>query len=261
VLWALSDPSGLPAKRFAELDPVPSLDWLEPLSREHYHHADLVRFGVPPQATVDDKLAYSLLSRPTPYPRALWMTIVNTGYRNSPWDAVMSQLARWLIRHLDDPKLLFWLIKQNGQLHDELVDLIERRLDELDKFTSNGNTAEFRANAPKAIPRPAMRTLWRLLLNGHVKHVKFGLRDLSLFRWREQFKHDGLTVSVRLALREILRPCLSLREPFRWPGEDYDEAQDHIRNIVEGEVVLASDHVHSNLWLECIFSFDKRKAM
>ena len=29
MLWALSDPSGLPARRFAELDPVPSLDWLE----------------------------------------------------------------------------------------------------------------------------------------------------------------------------------------------------------------------------------------
>jgi len=28
LLWALSDPGGLPARRFAELDPVPSLDWL-----------------------------------------------------------------------------------------------------------------------------------------------------------------------------------------------------------------------------------------
>ena len=29
MLWALSDSSGLPAMRFADLDPVPSLDWLE----------------------------------------------------------------------------------------------------------------------------------------------------------------------------------------------------------------------------------------
>ncbi len=36
MLWALSDPGGLPARRFAELDPVPSLDWLEPLSQERY---------------------------------------------------------------------------------------------------------------------------------------------------------------------------------------------------------------------------------
>jgi len=248
MLWALSDPGGLPAKRFAELDPVPSLDWLEPLSQELYRHADLGRFGVPPQAAVDDKLSYSLTSRPAPYPLAPWMAIVNAGPRNIRWDAVMSQLAHWLLRHLDDPKLLIWLIKRGGQLHDQLIWLIERRLDELDKLANDGNTTELdriRASAPNAIPRPAMRTLWRLLLNGHVRS---GLRDLSLYRWRDQFKRDGLTASVRLALRETLTPCLSLREPFRWSGADGDdEAQDRIKGIVEWEVVLASDHVHSAL--------------
>ncbi len=251
MLWALSDPGGLPARRFAELDPVPSLDWLDPLSQELYRHADLGRFGVQPQAAVDDKLAYSLTGRPAPYPLAPWMAIVDAGQRRSQWDSVMSELARWLIRHLDDPKLLLWAIKRGGQLYDQFVWLIERRLDELDKFASNGNTTELdriRANAPRAIPRPAMRTLWRLLLDGHVKSR---LRDRSLYSWREPFKHDGLTASVRFALRETLKPCLSLREPFRWSGGggdgDDDEAQDRIKNIVEWEVVLASDHVHSGL--------------
>jgi hypothetical protein len=246
MLWALSDLGGLPAKRFAELDPVPSLDWLESLSQELYHHADLGRYGVQAHAAVDDKLTYSLTSRPTPYPRAPWMAIADAGHRRSQWDDVMGHLARWLIRHLDDPKLLIWLIKRGGQLHDQLIFLIERRLDELDKFTSSKNTTELdriRANAPNAIPRPAMRTLWCLLLNGHVKS---GLRDLSLYRWRDQFKHYGLTASVRLALRETLTPCLSLREPFGWSGED-DDAQDCIRSLVVWEVVLASDHVHSGL--------------
>ena len=76
--WALSDPSGLPAKRFAERDPAPSLDWLKPLSEEAYGHADLARFGVPPRATVDKKLTFSLLNRPLSYPlrvfyRHFWM--------------------------------------------------------------------------------------------------------------------------------------------------------------------------------------------
>jgi hypothetical protein len=248
MLWALSDPGGLPAKRFAELDPVPSLDWLDPLSQELYRHADLRRIGVPPLVAVDDKLAYSLTCRPAPYPLAPWMAIVDAGHRSSRWDAMMFHLARWLLRHLDDSKLLIWLIKRGGQLHDQLVWLVERRLDELDKFASDGNTIELdriRANAPNAIPRPAMRMLWRLLLNGHVKSR---LRDLSLYRWRDQFKRDGLTASVRLALRETLTPCLSLREPFRWSGTEVDdEAQDSIKNIVEWEVVLASDHVHSGL--------------
>lgn len=248
MLWALSDSGGLPAKRFAQLDPVPSLDWLEPISQELYRHADLGRFNVPPQTAVDEKLAYSLMDRPTPYPLAPHMRIVDAGHRRSDWDSVMYQLAHWLLRHLDDPKLLIWLIKRGGQLHDQLIWLIERRLDALDKLEGGGSTVELdriRANAPNAIPCPSMRTLWRLLLNGHVRASS---RDLSLYRWRDQFMHSGLTASVRLALRGALKPCLSLREPFRGSGADsYSEARDRIRDIVEWEIVLASDHVHSSL--------------
>ena len=48
MLWALSHDSGLPAKRFADFDPAPSLDWLGPLSEERFRHVDLLRFGVAP---------------------------------------------------------------------------------------------------------------------------------------------------------------------------------------------------------------------
>ena len=73
VLWALGDPSGLPAKRFAELQPVPSLDWLEPLGEARFGHSDLQRFGVPPSRQSDDQLAFSLIARPAPYWRAPWI--------------------------------------------------------------------------------------------------------------------------------------------------------------------------------------------
>lgn len=248
LLWALSDPGGLPARRFADLDPVPSLDWLEPLSEERYRHADLGRFGVPPKAAVDDKLAFSLIRRPSPYPLAPSMCIVDAGARGSRWDEVMRQLARWLIRHLDDPALLLWLVKHGGQLHDDLVWRIEHRLDELANLERDGNTdelARIREGAPKAIPGPLMRTLWRLLLTGRVKSW---LRDFDLYRWRDRFRRDGLTPTLRLELREMLTPCVSLREPFRWPEED-DEAREpkRIKDLVEWEIVLSTDHVHTSL--------------
>ena len=142
LLWALSDPGGLPARRFADLVPVPSLDWLEPLSEERYRHADLDRFGVPPRTTEDDKLTFSLTGRPSPYPLAPLMCFVDAGARGSRWDEVMRQLARWLIRHLDDPALLLWLVKRGGQLHDNLAWWIEHRLDELAKLERDGYTAD-----------------------------------------------------------------------------------------------------------------------
>lgn len=248
LLWALSDPGGLPARRFADLDPVPSLDWLEPLSEERYRHADLDRFGVPPRTIVDDKLTFSLTRRPSPYPLAPSMCIVDAGARGSRWDEVMQQLARWLSRHLNDPALLLWLVKRGGQPHDDLVWWIEHRLDELAKFEREGNTAELariREGAPNAIPGPLMRTLWRLLLTGRVKSW---LRDFNLYRWRDRFKRDGLTTTLRLELRETLTPRVSLREPFRWPDDERESTEPaRIKDLVEWEIVLSTDHVHSSL--------------
>ncbi|MGI6639094.1 MAG: anti-phage defense-associated sirtuin Dsr1 [Desulfobulbus sp.] len=250
LLWALSDPGGLPAKRFADLDPVPSLDWLELLSEERYRHADLGSFGVPPRTTVDDKLTFSLTCRPSPYLLAPSMCIVDAGARGSRWNEVMRQLARWLIRHLNDPTLLLWLVKRGGQLHDDLIWWIERRLNELAQLERerDGNAAELariREGAPNAIPGPQMRTLWRLLLTGRVKSR---LRDFDLYRWRGRFKRDGLTATLRLELREMLTPRVSLREPFHWPAEDGEARKlERIRDLVEWEIVLSTDHVHSSL--------------
>ncbi|HBN9625210.1 TPA: SIR2 family protein [Pseudomonas aeruginosa] len=248
LLWALSDPGGLPARRFADLDPVPLLDWLEPLSEGRYRHADLGRFGVPPRTTVDEKLTFSLTRRPSPYSLAPSMCIVDAGARGSRWDEVMRQLARWLTRHLNDPALLLWLVKHGGQLHDDLIWSIEHRLDELAKLERDGNTAELahiREGASNAIPSPLMRTLWRLLLTGRVKSW---LRDFDLYRWIDRFKRDGLSATLRLELREMLTPRVSLREPFRWHTEEGESREPkRIKDLVEWEIVLSTDHVHSSL--------------
>lgn len=248
MLWALSDPDGLPAKRFSELDPVPSLDWLASLSDDRYSHYDLERFGVPPKVPADDKLAFSLIRRPAPYILAPEMCVIDVGARGSRWDKVMGHLARWLIRHLDDPNLLLWLVKRGGQLHTNLVWWIENRLDELAKLERDGNTAELARilkGAPKAIPGPLMRILWRLLLTGRVKSQ---LRGFDLYRWRDRFTRDGLTASLRLELREMLTPRVSLQEPFRWPAEDFQGSEpERMKELVEWKIVLSTDHVHSSL--------------
>lgn len=246
MLWALCDPQGLPAKRFADFDPVPSLEWLEPLCEERYRHADLRRFGVPPLLKKDDKLTFSLTRRPTPYDHSPWMVLVDTGARGSRWDDVMRHLARWLMRHLDDPVLLLWLVKHGGNLHEDLEWWIEHSLEQLTKFEREGETDELsriRANAPNAIPGPMMRTLWRLLLTGRVKSP---LSELDLYRWLDRFRRDGLTTTLRLELRESLTPRVSLREPFRGSAaESVSGESERLKDVVEWEVVLSTDHVHS----------------
>ncbi len=172
ILWAVSHKSSLPARRFANLNPVPPIEWLEPLSQQKFNQADLPRFGVPPMMELDDKLNFSLAWRPTPYTLAPKMALVNSGISHNKWDDVMFELANWLVRHLDNPKLVIWIAKHGGQLHQQFSWLITRKIEELDRLIKEGKQDEIDriiAGSPKAIPGQLMRTLWRLLLSGRVK--------------------------------------------------------------------------------------------
>ena len=168
---------------------------------------------------------------------------------DSPYDRVMLPFARWLTRHLNSSFLLLWLVKRGGRLHAELSERVARRLDELAALEDEGridDLSSIRANAPDAIPNASMRTLWRLLLAGRVKLVR---QELDLYAWRRRLVRNGLTATLRLELREMLTPRVSLREPFPWPF-DKDEDDDgpvRIRQLVDWEIVLSAAHVHASL--------------
>jgi hypothetical protein len=247
MLWALSDQSGLPARRFAEFNPVPSLDWLlDAFAADRYGHGDLARFGVPPRDNVDPKLRFSLIHRPAPYPLAPPMQLVAGHTVATHWDDVMLQLARWLVRHLNDPRLVLWIAEHGGRPHERWAWLIERRLDELAQLERDGKTSELDdicAHAPNAIPGPLMRTLWRLSLSGRVKPP---WRGPDLYRWKSRLKREGLTATVRLELRELLSPKVRLRKPFRSEAHpESSNGSESLRLLVDWELLLAADHVHS----------------
>ncbi len=250
MLWVLSDKSGLPAKRFADLNPAPTLDWLlEAFSDERFQYSDLPRFHVPPHVEVDTKLRFSLIRRPAPYDRAPSMLLASGGVSDIQWDDVMFHLARWLVRHLDEPRLIIWIAERGGQLHDRWSWLIEHELDRLALLELEGKTSELgeiRLHAPKAIPGPLMRTLWRLLLSGRVKSP---WRDPDLYRWQGRLKREGLTATLRLELRELLAPKVVLKKPFRWSDDDLSSTDQpsRIEQLVDWDLVLAADHVHSTL--------------
>lgn len=250
MLWALSHKSGLPAKRFAELNPVPPLDWLlDAFSVERFQHSDLARFDVPPRDEIDTKLSFSLIRRPAAYNRAPPMQLVIGGISVREWDDVMRHLARWLVRHLNDPRLILWIVESGGKLHSNWEWLIEHELERLASLAFESKTSELdeiRLYSPNAIPGSLMRTLWRLLLCGQVKSP---WHDTDLYRWMGRLKRDGLSSRLRFELRELLAPRVVLRKAFRWGNSspiDADETA-RIKQSVVWELALASDSVHSTL--------------
>ncbi|MBN9488611.1 MAG: SIR2 family protein [Alphaproteobacteria bacterium] len=248
MLWALSHESGLPAKRFAEFNPVPPLEWLEALSEDRFRHGDLSRFGVAPHPVENDKLRFSLIRRPAPYQRAPMMALVDGGATGSQWDDVMFHLAHWLVRHLNDPALILWLAQHGGQLHGRWVWLIEQEMDRFARLQQEGKSSELdeiRIQAPNAIPGLLMQKLWRLLLTGRVRSPR---HDLDLYSWMNRFRRDGLTTTLRLELREVLTPKVALRKPFLWREEEERSGEPtRIRQLVDWELVLAADGVRSGL--------------
>ena len=166
---------------------------------------------------------------------------------DSQWDDVMFHLARWLVRHLDDPALILWLAQRGGQLHDRLVWLIEDKLN-FARLEREGNTdelARIRAQAPNAIPRPLLRPVWRLLLTNRVKSP---WRELDLYRWKDRLERDGLTATLRFELRELLAPKVAAEKAFPLGrGRHETEAPERLKQLVDWELVLAGDHVHSSL--------------
>ena len=246
VLWALTDE--LAAKHFANLSPTPPLEWLGPLTEAQFSHDDLAWFGVAPKSEKDKDLIFSVINRPAPYTHAPWMRIANTGAQASYWDELMFYLAHWLTWHLDDPKLILWLSNQGGQLHERFASIVQSRIKKLGQLAHDDDRAELeriREVSPKAIPGPLMRILWRLLLSGRVKSPR---NNLDLHDWLLRFKQDGLTPTLRMELRELLTPCVILREPFRWDEEPADPSEPkRIKDFVDWDLVLSSDHAHSTL--------------
>jgi hypothetical protein len=224
MLWALGDPSGDPAQRFSELNPLPSLEWLEPLSEARFGHDDLPRFGISPAQKPDRDLAFSLISRPTPYNRSSWMSLVSArGPLENRWDGAMARLAVWLVRHINDPKLLLWTVEKGGPVGVFRI-LLERRM----------------KTEP---PGGGLGVLWHLMLHDRVHRRGTGT---DLYQWRSQFATFGLTPALRWELLQLLTPMVHLAEPYGLGDQrDRDEGRAvRVNELVHWEIVLASDSVH-----------------
>ena len=244
MLWALSDPSGLPARRFAEYNPVPTLDWLEIFSEKRYLHKNLASFGVQVHADIDEKLRFSFAHRPAPFNLAPWMSVVSGASVVSQLDEVMLQLSCWLVRHLNDPLLLLWLAQRGGVLQDRFGYLVENKLEQFERLKYEGKTLELddiRSQAPNGIPSPQMQKLWHLLLTGRIKSRS---HEFDIYSWIDRFKRNGLTTSIRFELRKLLTPKIALSEPpsLQLIKPNTEDAKP-LSELLGYKLVLSADHV------------------
>lgn len=198
-----------------------------------------------PTRQPNEKLEFSLVNRPAPYTHAQWMGFVVNRTKDGVWDDVMLHLARWLSRHLNDPVLIWWVVKRGAHVHGHFRGILEYQLERISKLEiagKDGELEDIRKNAPNAIPNREMRMLWRLILSGRVRAPQ---NEPDFYRWQQRFLREGATASIRHELRELLAPKLLLREPFKWKGEtDADSQPLRLKDVIGSEIVLSADHAH-----------------
>lgn len=228
MLWALSDSRGLPARAFAEHDPLPVLDWLEQFERARFGHGDLARFGVEPDREADARLSFGLTARPAPYSLGPRMRLVGGHGASGPrWDKVMAALGLWLARHLDDPMLLVWVAERGGRPEPGFADRIRSAL----------------GSRP---PPKIIKTLWEMVLAGLVVGPN---QDTDAYGWLERLNAEGsMTAYARTELRALLSPRVRLRKSYVVPRQQEDDEDEEGANLpasIECEIVLSADHAHS----------------
>lgn len=232
VLWALMDPTGQSAKTFADLDPPPPHEWLEVFSEIRLSLVDLGKLGVANSSQNSDQLFYSLFDRPTLQTQSSPIALVSKSEINlvfTQLDPVMFHLGRWIIRHLEKPVILIWIIKNGCVLHPNFKDLI---LSEID-------------NPDRDFPQPIL-TIWRLICAGMVTNTHNN-SEMNLYDWADRFQRSGWNLTLKRELLHLLRPKVKFKDfPLRRSMRQDDsinqaglEEEPQIRDYVDWEIVLA----------------------
>lgn len=218
VLWALQDQSA--AQLFSEIDPVPSLDWLDALEKNRWNERNNHQRGIPRinPGKINNSI-YSHIRRPPSQANITLLSIVDAGCKRSQLDGVMVCLGRWLTRHMDSQKLILWVAKQGGKLHPDFSEIIKEQIVSSEKH---------------ATLSPAVLKLWNLLLSGRI--VTYD-KSFEYFIYLKEFKRvQDITPTVRLKLREIFTPHVSLRKKFDIEGNKSTPKK--VRDIVHCEIRL-----------------------
>jgi hypothetical protein len=138
-----------------------------------------------------------------------------------------------------------WIADHGGRLNTSLAIYIDYELDRLYSFEVAEKSEELekiRTRSPQAIPRPALRPVWALILAGKLKSDQ---DYFNIYDWLKKLKRDGLTTTLRLKFRNLLSPRIEIKKPFRFSDdiEDLSSSED-LNDLIDWNLILSTDHVN-----------------
>lgn len=241
LAWALSDPSGIPAKTFSNLTPSPPLSWLTVLDSIELKGEELNRFGIF-DSRIKADATFSLFCRPARSSQSPLMALSHSSHIEPQWDDVMRGLSKWLVSHLNNPELVLFLQKRGGVLNSQLHFLIEKEISEQRQQKKDENNAyfeELNRKSSDAVLSEEMLTVWSLVLADYCAH---SAHHHNLYNWTGEYKKTGITPTLKNKLRKALAPKVTFTKPL---SSADDEDRKGIRKYLDWEVDISSSFVHS----------------
>ena len=222
VLWALADPSCKPAKRFSEMEPIPSLNWLlGPFTQQQNLQGDDEGNFFSSCITVKQNLSPFVQLDLDPVPR-------------NPQPIYL--IIQWTLKYINDKKLILWLLEQGPRLSHFYKFQILEKLDELSQ-SQNGSK----------LLSDDMKRWWQLFIADAL--MLRGRNFYDFYSWVNFFSKNQCqpTFAVRSELRKVLAPKIIINRGVLTTKE------------FNFELGLASDDVRSSLenfdWSGVLSSF------
>ncbi|ENP8338782.1 hypothetical protein VH1709_contig00008-0270 [Vibrio harveyi] len=243
LVWSLSDPSGLPAKRFANLEPSPTLDWLFAIDGVEMEEQDLSRFGIVNDG-FPNKYKFNLFQRPSKSSSAPSMNLAHHVSNEPRWDKVMDYMALWLSNHLNSPDLVLYLLKSGGNISSQFSGVVENAIQkQVSKREQNDDEyfSQLKRKSPNAVLSNDMITVWNMVLSGYCSRIGW---QHNLYSWIDKYKHSGLSAPLRKELRSMLSPTVRFEKPLFF--KELNESND-LKKLFQWDIELSTEGVRSSI--------------
>jgi hypothetical protein len=235
------------AKQFADAEPAISVEWLFVLDRTCRFSKPSKSFGEDAE-TFDPLEVYGLDDDPTRPPEGepegsqecedliAWRqgddSLDHTqrlaggtipGYE--PMPSRLFHLSRWMLRHVDQPALAWWVARQR-RLNSRLHEILKRAIEDSDQITDDG------------------RRVWMIICEA-LEDRDHDAMDMDWFQVRRRLKASGWTSSVIRAFEAATEPKFKIKRPYgvsaaRPPTDDWSKVKwDEIAVI---ELYFPSQH-------------------
>ena len=129
MIWALTDYTGIPAKKFAEINPPPTIEWLYIFS---------------------EKDPFSFFGNK----------------KESEKSNITEPIVKWMFKHINSSKLILWFAENRWEFDKKFIALVEDVFTRTLILIKNGEIDQ--KNSPYATLSKHNKALWWLILRGYV---------------------------------------------------------------------------------------------